>query len=38
MWILMEHVLLGVVIGDGVGLGVEVAELLGMAQEKVRSS
>jgi hypothetical protein len=38
MWILLEHVLLGVVIGDGAGLGVEVAELLGMAQEKVRSS
>jgi len=38
MWILMEHVLLGVVIGDGVGLGVEVAELLGMAREKVKRS
>jgi hypothetical protein len=38
MWILMEHVLLGVVIGDGVGLGIEVAELLGRAQEKAGSS
>jgi hypothetical protein len=38
MYILMEHVLLGVVIGDGVGLGVEVAELLGMAQRKSRPS
>ena len=38
MYVLMEHVLLGVVIGDGVGLGVEVAELLGMAQRKSRRS
>jgi hypothetical protein len=36
MYVLMEHVLLGVVIGDGVGLGVEVAELLGLAQQKSR--
>jgi hypothetical protein len=35
MRILMEHVLLGVVIGDGVGLGVEVAELLGKAHQRV---
>lgn len=38
MWTLVEHVLLGVVIGDGVGLGVEVAELLGQAQEKAGGS
>jgi hypothetical protein len=35
MRILLEHALLGVIIGDGVGLGVEVAELLGKAQERV---